>query len=367
MVSPVFLCVGPPQATARHRPPQVTPAAIDQRASRMSSLLLDNPCIDALPLHVRSLLSLSEVSQTCLQLFSQASRWTTALVELKHQHGRTDTIEFSSADPRRRLVTALRSARRDVEHVQSFFRWECDVRATFDMCPGDREYDHLENDFGLTAQTEIIIGLREKNRPRYNLLTDIIILDMAMEELQGALSYYNTYHKKVVVRLKDPVNDVYNFGPLMRAHPPACGRIHPCSGSSFGAWWAEYVFDAFGAGEGACPDSKLLEIRFGSDAHLQHLLRTRPPFLSLGLWGTDDVKLLDLLGDVRDQLSDLCARFPFKPELPPRFLVSFMETYAHSDAFFAAHPQHNPETYFQGTDGEDDVETDESEEDDEAS
>ena len=83
------------------------------------------------------------------------------------------------------------------------------MRATFDMCPRDPdEYDHLEHDFGLTAQAEIIIALRENNRPRYNLLTDIIILDMAMEELQGAHSYYNTYHKKVVVQLKDPVDDI---------------------------------------------------------------------------------------------------------------------------------------------------------------
>ena len=330
----------------------------------MAFLLLDHPCIDVLPLDIASLLSLAEVSQSLLRLFSQAPRWTAALAELKHQHGRTDTIEFACEDPRRRLVTALRSARRDIKHVQSFFRWECDVHATFDMCPGD-EYDLNENDFGLTAQADIVIGLREKNRPRYNLLNDIILLNMAMEELQGAYSYYNTKHKKVLVQFNDPVDDVYYFGPLMRGHPPACARHHPCSGSSFSTWWAGYVFGAFGAGEGARPDPELLETSFGSDAHLEHLLQGRPPFLSLELWGCDDIKLLDLLGDVRDQLSALCARFPFGPTLPPRFLFSFMGTYAEADTFFAAHPQYDPETHFQLSDEE--MELDESEEDDEAS
>ena len=163
-----------------------------------------------------------------------------------------------------------------------------------------------------------------------------------------------------MVELKDPVDDVYYFGPLMDGRPGDEG-LHPCSGSSFGTWWSGYMYGAFGAGEGAYPDPGLLETEFGSDAHLQYLLRGRPQ-LSLDLWGHGYIKLLDLLGDLRDHLSDLCERFPFEPAVPPRFLVDFMSTYDEADTFFAAHPQHDPETYFQDTDEEGDEELDEGEE-----
>ena len=305
------------------------------------STIENSDYLELLQLDVHSSARLSECSHAALQAISSAQLWSTALRELKRQHHRAGLAAEQAAfphitvsEPRIRLGLAMRLAGRDTTHLHRFFTWQCDQTSAFDM-----EGSSEEEEYGLKDQSDVVFELRELNRPRYNLMNDVILLHMAADDMLGAHRYYNTVRKEQMIQERDAEEQCYYFSQLLDAPSDADVRdrkqLHPCGGSSFSHWWCGYVFEMFGTGEGAWergPAKGLEGIELGTDAHLDFLMREPPCFLTPSLWGEEALAHLDVLHPVRLRLADLKVTFPYTPVPAARVLPFYFSTYAAYDA-----------------------------------
>ena len=331
-------CSPPPSLSRRRR--------LCSPAMPLLSALANSELLDLLMLDVPSLVSLSECSRDALQLVSSSPLWSAALRELKHQQIRAGIAseEPRGVEPRVRVGLGMRQAHRDTERLHRFFTWHCDQAPAFDM----EAHPEQDDVFGLREQGHLILDLRMRNRPRYNLISDTILLHMAEDDLRGATHIGSRGR----VHERDPDDACHSFQELLDASDEQVREVaasnrseialHPCGGSFFSGWWCGYVFDMFGAGEDAWargPIEGLVGVRLGSDAHLDFLLSARPAFLTPGLWGGRGLAHLDLLHPVRRQLDALKQRFPYSPSVAPRFLPFRFSTYAEFDTFLENNPE----------------------------
>ena len=307
--------------------------------------------LELLQLDVHATARLSECSHAATQATASAQLWSTALRELKRQHHRAGLAAEQAAfphitvsEPRIRLGLAMRLVGRDTSHLHRFFSWQCDQASAFDMGADPEQED---DEYGLAEQGDVLCELRERNRPRYNLMNDVILLHMASDDMLGAHRYYNTVRKEQVIQERDNDEQCLYFSGLLDAASDADvgdvarGQLHPCDGSSFSRWWCGYVFEMCGTGEGAGergPAEGLEGIDLGTDAHLDFLVRDPPCFLTPSLWGEKALAHLDVLHPVRLRLADLKAAFPYTPVPAARVLPFSFPTFAAFDAFLIAHP-----------------------------
>ena len=169
----------------------------------LSALNSDSDVLELLELDVVSMARLSECSRAALQIASSARLWSRALKQLKQQHLRAGTFspeQCEQLSPRVRLGMGMRRAGRDVARLHRFFGFECDQAPAFDMEAAPDQ----EDKFGLREQGNAILNLRMRNRPRYNLMNDIILLHMAMDDMMGAHG-------------RDEDDACYSFGRLLDA------------------------------------------------------------------------------------------------------------------------------------------------------
>ena len=300
---------------------------------------LDQDSLDLLSLDVKSLVQLSECSHAALQLASTSRLWAAALQELKRQHFRAGAVaEQAHGSPRVGLGLGMRRAFRDVLSLHRFFDWQCDHAPAFDMEASPEQVD----EFGLQEQGDMVLELRVRNRSRYNLMNDIILLHMAEDDMRGAHSVNNE---------RDTDDACHSFKHLLEASDEQVREVaasnrseialHPCGGSFFIGWWCDYVFGMFGTGEGAWargPVEALVGVRIGSDAHLDFLLSKPPCFLTRAIWGDDAIAHLDVLQPARARLSALKERFPYSPSVAPRFLPFRFSSYVEFDAVLVDNP-----------------------------
>ena len=163
--------------------------------------------LQLLPLDVEALFRLSECSRDARDATATHPLWKDAFEELRQQHDRAGVAAAAeqSLEPRARLALGMRLARRDIARLHRFFAWQCDQASAFDMSANAEQ----DEEFGLFEQGENILNLREGNRPRYNLMNDLIMLNMAEDDMRGADAYGG--------RAREKEDACYSFGPLLDA------------------------------------------------------------------------------------------------------------------------------------------------------
>ena len=161
--------------------------------------------------------------------------------------------------------------------------------------------------------------LYQNMRPRHNLMCNLVVLNNARGDLQGACRYWCEYHPQKQFQkqfridrsdLDDPDNRgagtyYYDEQNAPWSGPPAA--FNPWTGSSYSEGLCGYIYNAFGSGDGECPVQingganpdcyprqcypmmQLASWRGGGgpgcDQHIKQLLTKRPEFLSPSLWG----------------------------------------------------------------------------------
>ena len=158
--------------------------------------------------------------------------------------------------------------------------------------------------------------LYQNMRPRHNLMCNLVVLNDARGDLQGASRYWNDFQQQFQMDRRnlddpDPANPddagtyYYQESNAPWSGPP--GVFDPWTGSSYSAGLCGYIYNAFGSGDGECPVRingganpdcyprqcypmmQLASWRGGGgpgcDQHIKQLLTKRPEFLSPSLWG----------------------------------------------------------------------------------
>ena len=149
--------------------------------------------------------------------------------------------------------------------------------------------------------------LYQNMRPRHNLMCNLVVLNDARGDLQGASRYWNDFQQRFQMDRRnlddpDPANPddagtyYYDESNAPWSGPPA--GFNPCTGSSYSQGLCSYIYFAFGSGDGeypvqinggANPMMQLASWRGGGgpgcDQHIKQLLAKRPDFLSPSLWG----------------------------------------------------------------------------------